>query len=48
MKILKSLPARLLIGIVLGIIIGLLGGLVDLYCLIGIVLVVLDYLKVLK
>ena len=32
----------------IGILIGLLGGLVDLYVLIGIVLLVLDYLKVLK
>lgn len=45
--------AGLLIGIlakipVLGVIIGLVGGLVDLYVLIGLVLSVLDYLKVLK
>ena len=43
----------MLIGIlaaipVIGLIIGLVGGLVDLYVLIGIVLLVLDYLKVLK
>ena len=33
---------------IIGVIIGLLGGLVDLYVLIGIVLSVLDYLKILK
>ena len=43
----------LLIGLlalipIIGIVIGLVGGLVDLYVLIGIVLAVLDYLKVLK
>lgn len=45
--------AGILIGVlvlvpIIGIIIGLLGGLVDLYALIGIVLSVLDYMKVLK
>jgi len=44
-----SIVIKLLAWIpVLGWIIGILGGLVDLYILIGIVLVVLDYLKVLK
>ena len=33
---------------VLGMIIGLVGGLVDLYVLVGVVLSVLDYMKVLK
>ncbi len=39
--ILASIP-------VLGIIFGIVGGLADLYALIGIVLVILDYLKILK
>ena len=48
-----GLVAGALIGIfaklpIIGILIGLLGGLVDLYVLAGIVISVLDYLKVLK
>ena len=36
------------VGIIVGIIVMLLGGLVDLYVLIGIILAVLDYCKILK
>ena len=51
--LLVGLVGGVLIGVlagipVFGLIFGILGGLIDLYVLVGIVLLILDYLKVLK